>query len=405
MTRIQTSWRAALWLLLLAMPAQLLAGGGEPDLNFLLGTWHIPQMNMYESWEKTDDGYAGKAYYLRGGEESVFEVFTVSQVDGAWQYTTDITGQGVTAFAIVEADGSSVLFENPEHDMPNSIHYFLDDGKELKVRLQGKEGEQELDFTMDFKKANLSGIGGQAASSTRSPLGRYAHVSIGTKNMGANRQFYEALGFKVTSQDNFPWPWIMLSDGSVNIQLNDDGMTYFGLSYFDGAMADRVAAFKARGIQPTMETSAPFPTTIVTDLDSVLGFGFVSYEMPGTTPPLKSEGVFGAMGGVAIPVSNLDSAVVWYTQLGFKEQSRDKSPYPWATMTDGLVLIGLHESPHFKKPTLTYFSLDSKTHLQRLVEAGIDVKSAIPGGDKKEMTNGVIKSPDGWPINIFYGEL
>jgi catechol 2,3-dioxygenase-like lactoylglutathione lyase family enzyme len=398
----------AIWLLLLSLPARLLAGGGELDLDYLLGTWHIPQMNMYESWEKTDDGYAGKAYYLRGGEESIFELFTVAQEEGTWQYITDINGQGPTTFTLVEANEKGVLFENPEHDMPQSIHYMRDEAGSIKVRLQGNEGGQEIDLTMDFKKVNgsaMAGAAGQSAQPSPSPLGRYAHISIGTRNMGANRQFYETLGFKVTAQDNYPWPWIMLSDGSVNIQLNDDGMSYFGLNYFDADMAERVAAFKKRGIVPMMVTEGDFSTTVVVDPDSVFGFGFVAFDMPGTTPPVKSKGALGTMGAMAIPVSNLDSALAWYTNLGFTEESRSASPYPWAILSDGLVELSLHQSDHFSKPSLTYFSSDSKAHIQRLTEAGMMVKSAMPGGDKKEMINGVVESPDGWPVNIFNGEL
>jgi hypothetical protein len=35
-------------------------------------------------------------------------------------------------------------------------------------------------------------------------------------------------------------------------------------------------------------------------------------------------------------------------------------PYPWAILSDGLMLIGLHQTKNFSYPAVTYFGLNSE---------------------------------------------
>ena len=51
----------------------------KPDLDWLLGTWHIPQMNVYETWELAENGagYEGRSVYRLAEGERLFEDFRV----------------------------------------------------------------------------------------------------------------------------------------------------------------------------------------------------------------------------------------------------------------------------------------------------------------------------------------
>ncbi|GEM_PF-785313 len=393
----------AVLLLLVSNPVVLRAHSlspEKPNLDFMLGTWFIAEMNMFETWEKNGDGYSGRAYFKQGEEEKLFETFEVKEEEGVWYYITDVIGQGATRFALTETGANKATFENPEHDMPNKISYWMEGGTR-KVQLSGKEGEEEQLFTFELKDPKQAAQGAVGASV--SPLGNYCHVSIGTKRMQENIAFYKALGFKVLSMDNAPRPWVLLSDGAVNIQLNEDGYEYFGLSYFDKNMSANIGVLTEKGIEFFMESADPVPTKVMQDPDSIMGIALIQMDMGMPAMPLTGKGKMGTLGEIAVPVKDYDVASAWYQKVGFKSFGKQASPYPWGIHSDGLSMIGLHQTNDFKKPTLTYFSLDSKAQIARLQEAGFTVKNALP--NDKELINGVVESPDGWPVNIFYGEI
>ncbi len=47
------------------------------------------------------------------------------------------------------------------------------------------------------------------------------------------------------------------------------------------------------------------------------------------------------------------------------------TPYPWAIVSDGLMLIGLHQTKDFNYPAVTYFGLNTEKRVQQLKEKGI----------------------------------
>ena len=372
----------------------------KPNLDFLLGTWFVDGMNMYETWEKDGNGYKGRGYFLIGQEEKLFENFRVAEKEGTWYYIAEPVGQESVAFALTEMAENRAVFKNDENDMPHTIVYWMEEGQR-KVRLEGNQ--QGQDVAMTFNMNDPSGTKPlQAASGPSiSPLGGYAQVSIGTNDLEANAAFYKKLGFKVISQDNAPWPWIMLSDGAVNIQLNNDGFEYFGLNYFDGEMAAKIDGLKKKDIAFFMENNDPVPMSVMLDPDSLMGIALIQYASPIAPILPKAEGPLGILGEISIPVKDYEASSAWYQSVGFKSQGKQTSPYLWGIHSDGLNLIGLHQTNMFSKPTLTYFSLNSKETIQRLRDAGLDVKDFMSGDSK----NGVVVSPDGWPVNIFYGTL
>lgn len=373
----------------------------KPELDFLLGTWHIPQMNLYETWEKAEngEGYSGKAVARLSEGERLFETFEVHRVDGQWVYTVQVQGQEAVDFDITEWSDGRVVFENPEHDLPSRITYTIDPGGS-NVRLEGSEGDEQIEYNYDYIPESGAAADAMAASNT------YAHISIGTEDLAANVAFYKKLGFKMLAQDNAPWPWVLLSDGAVNVQLNMDGMTYFGVSVFgQQAARKRAEQAKAAGAIPMMELSSPAPNTIFVDPDSIFGLGFIAFDIPHAMPKKGNEGKLGAFGEIAIPVTHYDSAKAWYGMVGYKSTGDNTVPYPWGIVSDGAINLGLHQSTHFDKPALTYFSSNAPERIEALQAEGVEVQNAIPGAGNGPIQNGVATSPDGWPVFIFQGDF
>ena len=46
-------------------------------------------------------------------------------------------------------------------------------------------------------------------------------------------------------------------------------------------------------------------------------------------------------------------------------------PYPHAILSDGLMIIGLHQTTNFNYPAVTYFGLETDKRIQLLKEQGL----------------------------------
>src|SRR5438552_1872662 len=82
----------------------------------------------------------------------------------------------------------------------------------------------------------------------------------------------------------------------------------------------------------------------------------------------KTCGMFGEF---AFPVKNLDNSILFWEKLGYKTLSKKSSPYPWAISSDGLGIVGLHQTNSFSVPTITFFASDSKNKIEKLKQNGL----------------------------------
>ncbi len=71
------------------------------------------------------------------------------------------------------------------------------------------------------------------------------------------------------------------------------------------------------------------------------------------------------------PVKDLEQSLTFWELLGFNAVSKYSSPYPWAIITDGLSIVGLHQSVHLAQPTITFFAADMQQKIAGLKKAGI----------------------------------
>jgi hypothetical protein len=105
--------------------------------------------------------------------------------------------------------------------------------------------------------------------------------------------------------------------------------------------------------------------------------------------------IAGMFGEYAQPVKDISASIGFYEILGFKVLSKHESPYKWAILTDGLGVIGLHETTSFTTPTITFFAKDMKEKISKLKESGLK--------DFKEMGSGniVLTTPENQRVNLF----
>lgn len=123
--------KAALMLLLAALPG------------WMSGTWRVATgaVTSEETWS-SDDGtmMTGMHRDLRPGKKTWFEFLRIEQRDDSLVFVAQPAGRPPTEFPMKSSGDRRVEFENPKHDFPQRITYWLQ-GPKLCARVEG-EGQQ-----------------------------------------------------------------------------------------------------------------------------------------------------------------------------------------------------------------------------------------------------------------------
>ena len=249
-------------------------------------------------------------------------------------------------------------------------------------------------------------------------LGDATQITIGTGNVDASFALYEKLGFKVIARDTVPNPWLQISDGSIMILLNEDGMKYMGLTYFAKDMDQKVAALERFGIEFALKTDkeGKFFQGIFFSPDS-LGVSLINYDPSKIYQPkgltmrnFPSEDIMkpeklpnpkcGIFGEFSHPVKDLKISISYWEKLGFQSLSVNEEPYPWAILSDGLNILGLHQTDDFDHPAITYFAPDMGARIKKLKEEGLESITVFQG-EGGNSNNVVVTTPEGQKIFLF----
>lgn len=244
-------------------------------------------------------------------------------------------------------------------------------------------------------------------------LGNIYAVTITSSDLEKSLSFYQKLGFTEVLRSDWPFPLIQISDGAILIMLRQDNSPYIALTYFVNEIDQLVAELEKGGIA---FVTKPNPKDMlkrclmkspdgmnVSLVQMVEGFSQPMGATLLTTPPQEYKQpdkyinkACGLLGEIAHPVKDIDQSMLFWEKLGFKMLSRMTSPYPWAIISDGLSIVGLHQTDNFNVPTITYFASDMKEKIEQLRASGI-TELAEKGGS----TNVTLSTPEGQFINLF----
>ncbi|MBS1512134.1 MAG: hypothetical protein JST86_14895 [Bacteroidetes bacterium] len=238
-------------------------------------------------------------------------------------------------------------------------------------------------------------------------------VYITTTNLDSSVAVYEKLGFSKTASNTFPSPWVQVSDGSVMIMMRKDDTPYIGLTYYVDDIEAVAEQLEKDSIVFTQKPKAgdlikryyfKSPDGFNIMLAANIG-GFKAPHGPTllTMQPadFSKEEKFpnklcGAFGEFAQPVKDLTASINFWKKLGFISKSLTQTPYPYAILSDGNMIIGLHQTKNFDYPAITYFGLHTATHIQQLKEKGLTAFSEMQGKN-----NAVLKTWEGQHVFIF----
>lgn len=244
-------------------------------------------------------------------------------------------------------------------------------------------------------------------------LGNVTAITIASPDLEASLKFYQKLGFSETGRMDFPFPWIQVSDGALLIMLRKDSESYIAQTYYVNNIEEIANELETQGIQFNQKPNKGdmVKRYVMQSLDgmnvslvSVPGDGF--RQPPGPTmltmpqedymkPEKYVNKTIGMWGEFAEPVKDLEASLAFWEKLGFVALSKYAQPQPWAILSDGLAIIGLHQTNEWSSPCITYFAADMKEKLEKLRSEGLEIHKDFGGG------NMVLKTPENQYFNLF----
>ena len=129
----------------------------QPDLAWMAGYWLDCSQGREasETWTDPRGGVLiGAAVTVASGETS-FEYARVAAIEGVMSYVAQPGGVAPTAFPVLEASASRVVFQNLDNDFPQRVIYQRT-GDVLTARIEGRMGDTDQAMDWRFDKAELN---------------------------------------------------------------------------------------------------------------------------------------------------------------------------------------------------------------------------------------------------------
>jgi hypothetical protein len=125
------------------------------------------------------------------------------------------------------------------------------------------------------------------------------------------------------------------------------------------------------------------------------GVSFEKMTPEGPKGKEKHYSKCGIFGEFSIPVKDRAASAAFWQKLGFQKMFESDAPYPWGIYSDGVTVLGIHQTTEFKETALSFFSKDSKDRIAALKDEGFLFLVDL------DPMNSVLKSPDGQMIFVF----
>ncbi|MFY0483362.1 DUF6265 family protein [Flavobacterium sp. PLA-1-15] len=127
--------------------------------NWFLGRWenNSQEGNLSETWEKINDStFSAETYFVIKSDTVFSEKVTLEERNGELSYIVITPNQNnaqPVPFKLTQNTGQKLVFENPEHDYPNTIIYNQVGSDSLVAEIKGlKDGKEKNEFFRMKKK-------------------------------------------------------------------------------------------------------------------------------------------------------------------------------------------------------------------------------------------------------------
>lgn len=233
-------------------------------------------------------------------------------------------------------------------------------------------------------------------------LGHQLFFSIGSPNLVASQKFYRTLGFHLTFT-NEEADQLLAADGRIVLHLFSTRKSSIEIVYCCGELlTERIESLDQINISLDKSRSP--------------GVTFVSPEglsvrlVPRAPFPLPiRDGLPGSHCGrfyeISLETIDLNRSLDFWSTLGFELEFRDPPDSDWATISDGVLRLGLYTKgacPHkFRNPSLTFFEPDMAERIKLIKYAGIQLAQKI-GSKSGNVEEAIVESPEGIYLFLFH---
>ncbi|MGH9972223.1 MAG: DUF6265 family protein [Pyrinomonadaceae bacterium] len=142
--RISSALNVGLSFVLLGFTANAGATATDlSDLAWMAGNWTGVKdgVEMEELWQAPKGNMMlGLHRDVAGGRTVSFEFLRIEATAEGITYWASPRGRPATPFRLAELKEKRVVFENPEHDFPRRIIYWLDKDSALHAKIEGTQG-------------------------------------------------------------------------------------------------------------------------------------------------------------------------------------------------------------------------------------------------------------------------
>jgi len=228
-------------------------------------------------------------------------------------------------------------------------------------------------------------------------LGTYANLIFGTKDIDTSIIFYERLGWRKLGHD-------VITDGCINVhfKLNHKPSPTLAYSGSDIPAIRELFNSDKRKKKGNASGNANFKSP--NGMSIQLTENESPVPMPDGTPTTRTPiSQFGFMGELTIPAQHLPSATGFWAKLGFEPVHVAQIPYHYAILSDGLMIIGLHEHPS-QKIALTYFDPNMNEKIPQFQADGLKL-NILNSDDNGNPQNATFASPEGVVFYLFTGSI
>ena len=255
-----------------------------------------------------------------------------------------------------------------------------------------------------FGCAKNSSVPVQKTPGDNLPLAAYLQIAISLREdvggLAAVRPFYEKLGFTPIEEGGEPVPYIVYTDGVIHLRVDECQFPGPRLDYYTSEAPAQVQRLLNLDLQIATEKACARKVNVTNFIDpNNQQLALIQRDHAPVPLPRQSHNLMGTFGEFSIHTNNRDESIAWYQKLGFKAAKSEK-PWPWALLTDGNIVIGLHQTNTLTRTTLTYYSKDSVQRIEKLKSMGFTFTNEQKNA-AGQVTNAMLTAPDGQTFFVF----
>jgi len=245
-----------------------------------------------------------------------------------------------------------------------------------------------------------------------SAVKRNSLIEISVHDLDISMAMYQKIGFTELASGDDPFPYKLISDNSAVLMLSKRKETGMALIWIIPELEAKKAELEQLGLKVLTEPAQGGKLKMIS-AESPEGItirfvtGLNEFELPATVTmidiPMEQIMAFtdypnkkiGMLGEYCVNVKSLDDAMEWWKKLGFESKSKMSFPYPWAILSDGQHLLGLHQTEEWTGEHITYFAKGQAENIKKLKADGLegleDLKTSMgpmPGNATLKTTEG-----------------